>query len=462
MISIIFTYHFLLILIAQAEIYESEGNEQQTYLLLFRHAQLVLRNLSAHPDARQPQNHVTLSLANKEVEKSLMKLEVLKPRLNKRYERYEQLLRDRDIRQATTRDPKTAIQPSHDTSVNYNRHLETLLDPAMFGTTEALTAEDNKDLAVKLARREISRRATAKRAVRQAGISEEEEQEVRTAGLWGSWEEAFTENDQGINQDTLSKELQGLHLQLNKRYSIKPPNSYSLRSFEQQSSHYHYPSIPEKSTHQGWPPDIVGSTSLNNVQPRQAPNLLQGPQIPPKDPQKLTENSLQAKEYQTDDLEQKIPARSATASPVPNVQPSTFTFKPSAYLENGTPLRTIFLPPDLRSQFLSLALPNTRANLETCGVLCGTLISNALFVSKLVIPDQESTSDTCETVNEDRLFEVVDGEDLMVLGWIHTHPTQTCFMSSRDLHTHAGYQAMMPESIAIVCAPSKGEYARTL
>ena len=75
-----------------------------------------------------------------------------------------------------------------------------------------------------------------------------------------------------------------------------------------------------------------------------------------------------------------------------------------------------------------------------------------------MIPDQQSTSDTCETVNEDKLFDFVDGEDLMVLGWIHTHPTQTCFMSSRDLHTHSGYQAMMPESIAIVCAPSKGEY----
>jgi hypothetical protein len=28
-------------------------------------------------------------------------------------------------------------------------------------------------------------------------------------------------------------------------------------------------------------------------------------------------------------------------------------------------------------------------------------------------------------------------------------------MSSRDLHTHCGYQIMMPESIAIVCAPTK-------
>jgi STAM-binding protein len=53
------------------------------------------------------------------------------------------------------------------------------------------------------------------------------------------------------------------------------------------------------------------------------------------------------------------------------------------------------------------------------------------------------------------LFEYVDTEGLMVCGWIHTHPTQTCFLSSRDLHTSVGYQVMLPESVAIVCAPSK-------
>ena len=151
--------------------------------------------------------------------------------------------------------------------------------------------------------------------------------------------------------------------------------------------------------------------------------------------------------------------RSSTSFPshtdAPSLKPSEFTFKPAAYLESGTPLRTVFLPPDLRHRFMAVAAPNTARNLETCGILCGTLISNALFISKLVVPEQISTSDTCETVNEGALFDYVDSEDLMVLGWIHTHPTQTCFMSSRDLHTHAGYQAMLPESLAIVCAPSK-------
>ena len=66
-----------------------------------------------------------------------------------------------------------------------------------------------------------------------------------------------------------------------------------------------------------------------------------------------------------------------------------------------------------------------------------------------------ATSDSCTTTDEEALFEFQDKHSLLTLGWIHTHPTQTCFMSSVDLHTHVGYQIMLPEAIAIVCAPSK-------
>jgi STAM-binding protein len=149
-----------------------------------------------------------------------------------------------------------------------------------------------------------------------------------------------------------------------------------------------------------------------------------------------------------------LPPRMHSHSPSPDT-PIAKQFSTPATLENGTPLRTMFLPASLRSTFLQIAHPNTSANLETCGILCGTLIQNALFVSRLVIPEQEATSDTCATKDEEGLFEYCDKEDLMVFGWIHTHPTQTCFMSSVDLHTHSGYQMMMRESIAIVCAPSK-------
>src|SRR5690606_19690135 len=131
--------------------------------------------------------------------------------------------------------------------------------------------------------------------------------------------------------------------------------------------------------------------------------------------------------------------------------PTGYEFKTTARLESGQRLRTIFLPSNLRHKFLEMAYSNTRRGLETCGLLCGTLIQNALFISRLVVPEQDVTSDTCTMKDEEELFAYVSGEDLMVLGWIHTHPTYECFMSSVDLHNHCGYQLMLPESIAIVC-----------
>ncbi|ONK72870.1 uncharacterized protein A4U43_C04F24260, partial [Asparagus officinalis] len=59
----------------------------------------------------------------------------------------------------------------------------------------------------------------------------------------------------------------------------------------------------------------------------------------------------------------------------------------------------------------------------------------------------------CSTTNEEEIFEFQDKQSLFTLGWIHTHPTQSCFMSSIDVHTHYSYQIMLPEAIAIVMAP---------
>ncbi|KAG0470540.1 hypothetical protein HPP92_017240 [Vanilla planifolia] len=60
----------------------------------------------------------------------------------------------------------------------------------------------------------------------------------------------------------------------------------------------------------------------------------------------------------------------------------------------------------------------------------------------------------CQTTDEEEIFNIQDERSLFPLGWIHTHPTQTCFMSSIDLHTHYSYQIMLPEAIAIVMAPT--------
>ncbi|XP_050238517.1 AMSH-like ubiquitin thioesterase 1 [Mercurialis annua] len=108
----------------------------------------------------------------------------------------------------------------------------------------------------------------------------------------------------------------------------------------------------------------------------------------------------------------------------------------------------------MMENFMKLAKSNTDKNLETCGVLAGKLKNRMYSVTALIIPKQESTSDSCQTTNEEELFEAQDNGDLLSLGWIHTHPTQSCFMSSIDVHTHYSYQTMLPQAVAIVMAPS--------
>ncbi|KAJ2721853.1 hypothetical protein GGI07_003690 [Coemansia sp. Benny D115] len=125
--------------------------------------------------------------------------------------------------------------------------------------------------------------------------------------------------------------------------------------------------------------------------------------------------------------------------------------------EGNQPLRPIQIPEGVFEEFIDIASNNTRANLETCGVLCGRQVpgQEALVMTTLIIPKQSATSDTCTTEHEEELFAEQMDRDLITLGWIHTHPTQTCFMSSLDLHTQCSYQIMLPEAIAIVCSPKQ-------
>lgn len=48
----------------------------------------------------------------------------------------------------------------------------------------------------------------------------------------------------------------------------------------------------------------------------------------------------------------------------------------------------------------------------------------------------------------DQVYFVCHASDRNVLS------IRSCFMSSLDLHTHASYQATLPEAVAIVCAPN--------
>lgn len=443
----------------EAQVYEAEGNDSQTYLLLYRHADLVLQKLQGHPDRNRPENRRALNAATATVSSDLKKLEQLAPRIKRRHEEYQER-RNRQLealRSLEGKDANSLPQELDSLSIGDRGVRRTSYDSRL--TLDA-RAQENHSLAARLAQREVRRRDTARRSVRQHGVSEQEEQERRTGGSWERWQDDLVH--QGGVGDDLSRQLQDVaRLQQNGHRT-----SYSSRPTSQSTPAYHYPSVPHQSAQERWQESAYQSGSAPALPPkeqiyRSSGTPLAPPPLPPKPPTPARDPRFEHPRPPP------VPGKySESAPPIPNKlpdeQPLTpapeldeFTFKPTAFLENGDPLRPVFLPAQLRQQFLAVASSNTRLNLETCGMLCGILKSNALFITRLIVPEQTSTSDTCETLNEEELFDYCDKEELMVLGWIHTHPTQTCFMSSRDLHTHVGYQVMMPESIAIVCAPTK-------
>ena len=95
---------------------------------------------------------------------------------------------------------------------------------------------------------------------------------------------------------------------------------------------------------------------------------------------------------------------------------------------------------------------NTLHHTETCGVLGGKDTGTVFVVTHLIIPKQQGTSDSCTAFDERSFHDTFEKHNCIVLGWIHTHQSQTAFLSSVDLYNHFGYQCQLQEAIAIVCS----------
>ncbi|XP_045147374.1 AMSH-like protease isoform X3 [Echinops telfairi] len=156
------------------------------------------------------------------------------------------------------------------------------------------------------------------------------------------------------------------------------------------------------------------------------------------------------------------PKKSGATSQAAHSPPVNRALKPAATLSAVQDLlveglRCVLLPMDLCHKFLLLAESNTIRGMETCGIVCGKLTHNEFTITHVIVPKQSAGPDYCDMENVEDLFSVQDQHDLLTLGWIHTHPTQTAFLSSVDLHTHCSYQLMLPEAIAIVCSPKHND-----
>jgi STAM-binding protein len=166
--------------------------------------------------------------------------------------------------------------------------------------------------------------------------------------------------------------------------------------------------------------------------------------------------------FQVDSPTDGFPSRDLKPSPAAALVPPVVDRSLKPFIDHFTSvgelgLKTVFVPDDLVPLFNHIALANNRQSIETCGILCGKLKSSVWHISHLLIPQQKGTTDSCDISNEEAVADYQDKHSLITLGWIHTHPTQTAFLSSVDQHTHWPYQKLLPEAIAIVCSAKFNE-----
>ncbi|GAB7361228.1 hypothetical protein MBLNU230_g1290t1 [Neophaeotheca triangularis] len=424
-------------LLTEAANCEHDGDYQKAYLYLYRHAELVIAHFPKHPEYKNPELKGDLAKARQDVNNNIAKLEQMKPRINERLRRYTAAVARREAERQRIDEERRGSNGMGQSDDELQRESFDRYQKGYnaFDDSQSLDALEHRQLAVDLAHKELRRRAANRMSTSEAGTSPDtikRRRAARIVGPGGDDEVVRGGDDQRFDQSGVretGKLLDGRNHRGRTDETRRPLKG---------GSSFNYPSVPAKEAAMDWrsQPMSPMPSSTDRWRP------------PPSVPAKSALDAPPSRPSKTPDRPPKV-----STSPEPPHK--KFTIATTAYAESGTPLRPLYLPPELRRKFLNLAHDNTSRNLETCGILCGSLVSSALFITHLILPDQNSTSDTCDTTEggDNALFDYCDKNNLIVCGWIHTHPTQTCFLSSRDLHTSSGYQIMLPEAIAVVCAP---------
>ncbi|KAJ2826205.1 hypothetical protein IWW50_002480 [Coemansia erecta] len=400
-----------------------EQDLQYAYVFYLRYVTVVVKHLPNMPDYNKNEHAKSRERASKNAKKALTVLERLQPILQERYDEYIKYL-------TSLPRPKAAI------STYSTKHG--MSDRKMSNPFEAFVSN------------------SASQGTQQNIQSNDKR--VESQGT-----------DTHIEQFSLADALHGLNIGGNSTAHVQPRPKDDVSVV--------YPSVQANhpSTAQSLPlrsPSVASTHTHPQPTPRPTPQQQQTPALPPR-PETTSNSPHYSSSYSpahtyappsfTND------ARQPTLPPKPHeyygeiTKPDSNSFMPPCFInaahssltEGGVRMRPIQVPAGIFEEFIDIASQNTERNLETCGILCGKQIpgQEALAMTTLIIPKQSATSDTCVTEHEEELFVEQMERDLITLGWIHTHPSQTCFMSSLDLHTQCSYQLMLPEAIAIVCSP---------
>ncbi|KAL1901249.1 hypothetical protein Cpir12675_000617 [Ceratocystis pirilliformis] len=453
-----------------------ENDFRRAYFYLYRHSMLVLQILPSHPEFKDVESKKLYRPLTKALPTVLKLMEEFKPRIEEEYNEWQRM------------QPTEKLQSPQKPPTQREMFRE-ILDPNARKNVRVIDATENLELAMR-----VGRAAQEKRDNESARPVE------RYGGDGMRWSgpsqtrlfEPPTQEQQEADDGVFQQQMQAARRNLDFSRLDAPTPSLPARSVTSESkTAYSYPLVSKPQpvdfttkapvpTSSSLPPQLPPKYEVErypNVRlatplrrPVEAPMPVRpydtayalrdsiatpkpislAPFSSTKSPPPVVPRKI---ELDTISAQPQRPPKDLPV-PEPKINGPEFVFAPGAYLESGEPLRPMFLPSGLRKAFVALARVNTSRHIETCGMLCGAPQNGALYIHELLVPEQVGTSDTCETVNELAIYEHMEKHNLVCYGWIHTHPTQTCFMSSRDLHTHASYQAGLPEAIAIVCAPT--------
>ncbi|KAK9888218.1 hypothetical protein WA026_000485 [Henosepilachna vigintioctopunctata] len=118
--------------------------------------------------------------------------------------------------------------------------------------------------------------------------------------------------------------------------------------------------------------------------------------------------------------------------------------------------RTLKIPSRITTEFSYLTFKNNMKNIETVGYLAGReLNEEELSVTHLILPEQFGFSDFFKVKDSHILIKYLEQNELLILGWIHSHPIEKPYLSSSDMHYQSVFQSVLPEAVAMVYSPKE-------
>lgn len=91
---------------------------------------------------------------------------------------------------------------------------------------------------------------------------------------------------------------------------------------------------------------------------------------------------------------------------------------------------------------------------ETAGLLIGHEESDTVYIDQIRVGEQKGNPVHVEISMEELTNAAIEiskrNDNKVIVGWFHTHPGLTAFLSSTDVKTQSIYQSLMPNAVAIV------------